>query len=95
VPLPDSFREPDFEALRLNLARLRASRGWSYEELSERSGVSRASLISIETGRSRRRPGVPASKGTLDSWYRIARAFDVDLGEVLRPLYGELLAQDE
>jgi len=75
VPYP--VREPDFEALRIELGRQRAARDWTYDELAERSGVSRRTLIAMETG---------TTHGRLDSWFRIAQAFDLDLGELLRKL---------
>lgn len=83
-PIP----EPDFDALRLHLARLRHARGWSYDELAARSGVGRATLVSLESGKPRRNPEKPATTGTLATWYRIAVALEVDLGELVRPLYG-------
>lgn len=79
---------PNFEALRLHLSRLRHERGWTYDELSERSGVSRSTLISIETGSSRRSAN-SATHGSLVSWYRLALALDIDLGELLRPVYDQ------
>ena len=78
---------PDFEALRLRLSALRAERGWTYDELAERSGVSRATLVTIETaGRRSRNPDSPSTRGSLDSWWRIARALDVPLSELLDAL---------
>ncbi|TNM37410.1 helix-turn-helix transcriptional regulator [Nocardioides albidus] len=56
---------------------MRNERGWTYEVLEERSGVTRRTLISIETGETR---------GSLDTWFRIAQAFEMDLGDLLRPL---------
>lgn len=70
-------RDPDFEALRVELSKLRATRGWTYDELAERSGVTRRTLIAIETG---------TTHGRLESWFRIAQAFGVDLGDLLKPL---------
>lgn len=84
-----SSEEPDFDALRLHLAKLRHQRGWSYNELSARSGVGRATLVSLESGKSRRNPAKPATTGTLATWFRIAQAFGVDIGDLLRPLYGD------
>jgi transcriptional regulator with XRE-family HTH domain len=75
--VPDAVDEPNFAALRHSLSRRRADRRWTYDTLAEASGVSRRTLISIETGKTR---------GSLESWYRIARALEVDLGELLRPL---------
>lgn len=84
--MAQSIDEPNFDALRLHLARLRHERGWSYDELAARSGVGRSTIVSLESGRSRRNPEKPATTGTLLTWYRIARAFEVDLGDLLRPL---------
>lgn len=70
-------REPDFAALRLELSRLRHARGWTYEVLAEKSGVSRRTLIAVETGE---------SNGALETWFRVATAFDVDLGDLARLL---------
>lgn len=77
VPTPVD-ESPDFAALRLRLSSMCAQRGWTYHELAERSGVSRVTLVTIETGASRsRRPDAPSSRGSVESWWRIARAFDV------------------
>lgn len=81
-------RDPDFDALRLHLAKLRHARGWSYDELAARSGVGRATVVALESGRPRRNPDKPATTGTLATWFRIAEAFEVDLGDLLHPLYG-------
>lgn len=65
---------------------MRRARGWSYDELASRSGVGRATLVTLESGRPRRSDGPPATHGTLLTWYRIAEAFDMTLGELLAPL---------
>lgn len=70
-------RDPDFEALRLTLARLRNDRGWSFDELAERSGVSRRTLIAMEHG---------TTNGRLESWFRVAEAFEIPLGELVSGL---------
>lgn len=86
VPLQPNA-SPDFEALRHRLSTLRAERGWTYDELAERSGVSRATLVTIETGATRnRRPNSPSSRGSLESWWRIARAFEMPLSELIDSL---------
>lgn len=70
-------RDPNFEALRLTLARLRNERGWSFDELAERSGVSRRTLIEMEHGQ---------SNGRLESWFRIAEAFETPLSDLVQVL---------
>lgn len=95
--MPDSspVPAPDYEALRLRLGQLRHERGWSYDELAARAGIGRATLVSLESGKPRlRKPGVPQTHGTLTTWYRLAVALDVDLGDLLRPLYGSAPAVD-
>ncbi|MER6651301.1 helix-turn-helix transcriptional regulator [Streptomyces sp. NPDC000971] len=72
-PPPD----PDPKALRHSLARLRADRGWSYDQLAAHSGLSRRTLIEIEQGR---------TIGTLGTWHALAHAFSLPLGELLDPL---------
>lgn len=65
-------RDPNWEALRLQLARKRNERGWSYDRLHAESGVHRRTLIAMEHG---------TSKGHVDSWFRVAQAFGIDPGE--------------
>jgi putative transcriptional regulator len=38
-------------AMKNRLAELRSNRGWTQQELAERSGVSRQTIISLESGR--------------------------------------------
>ncbi|WP_082539327.1 helix-turn-helix transcriptional regulator [Microbacterium sp. Root553] len=85
--MPHADDDPNFDALRLHLARLRHERGWSYDELAARSGVGRSTLVTLESGSPRRNPEKPATTGTLTTWYRIAQAFDTDLGDLLAPLH--------
>jgi putative transcriptional regulator len=79
----------NFEALRLRLVQLRRDREWSYDELAARSGVGRATLVTLESGKPRRTPGKAATRGSVETWYRIARAFDVPLGELISALYDD------
>lgn len=72
-PPPD----PDPMTLRQSLARLRAERGWSYDQLAAHSGLSRRTLIEIEQGR---------TIGTLGTWHALAHAFNIPLGELLSSL---------
>lgn len=72
-------RRPDFEELRFFLARLRRTNRWTLDDLAERSGVGRRSLSELESGKSR---------GSVETWFKIAEAFDKEIGEVLSALYG-------
>ncbi|MFE1264212.1 helix-turn-helix transcriptional regulator [Streptomyces albogriseolus] len=69
--------EPDLNALRLKLARLRAERGWSYDELAARSGLARRTVIEIEQGR---------TVGSLKTWHALAHALGTPFGYLFRPL---------
>ena len=66
--------DPDFGALRLELARLRAEAGLTYDQLAERTGVSRRTLIEIEQGR---------TIGTLNTWHALAHALGVSFDRLL------------
>lgn len=66
--------EPDVTALRARLAELREQRGLTYEQLAERSGLGRRSVIALETGE---------RDGSLASWYRVARGLGVPVSELL------------
>jgi putative transcriptional regulator len=69
--------DPDLNALRLELARLRAERGWSYDQLAERSGLSRRTLIEIEQGR---------TVGTLATVHALAHALGVPVATLVETL---------
>lgn len=72
--------EPDLNALRLELARLRAARGWSYDELAARSGLARRTVIEIEQGR---------TIGSLKTWHALAHALDTRFDELFGTLCRE------
>ncbi|MGW1024624.1 helix-turn-helix transcriptional regulator [Streptomyces sp. NPDC002577] len=69
--------DPDFEALRPELARLRAARGWTYDELAAQSGLARRTLIEIEQGR---------TIGTPKTWHALAHALSTPLDELFGAL---------
>lgn len=74
--------DPNFEALRLELSRLRAERGWTYDDLAERSGLARRTLIELEQGR---------SIGSLTTWHALAHALGAPLSGLVDTLcYGHL-----
>lgn len=65
-------RDPDFAALRLQMARVRNERGWTFDKLEAESGVHRRTLIAMEHG---------TTNGRLDSWFRVAESFGIPAGE--------------
>lgn len=87
MPAHDPLAEPNFEALRLRLSKLRHERSVTYDELSARTGITRSTLVALETASRRpERPGKPDTRGSLESWWRIARALEVPLSSLLRAL---------
>ncbi|MFI6567089.1 helix-turn-helix transcriptional regulator [Streptomyces sp. NPDC050534] len=69
--------DPDRDALRVTLARLRNERGWTFDELAGRSGLARRTLIDLEHGR---------AAGTVTTWHALAHAFDVPIEQLLGSL---------
>jgi transcriptional regulator with XRE-family HTH domain len=69
--------EPNHEALRHELSRLRAEKRLTYDALAELTGLSRTVLINLETGHTR---------GSLDTWHRVAHALGVPLGSLMDQL---------
>lgn len=69
--------DPNLGALRLELSRLRAARGWTYDELAARSGLSRRTLIELEQGR---------TVGTLATWHALAHTLGVSMDQLLGTL---------
>jgi transcriptional regulator with XRE-family HTH domain len=63
-----------------NVQRLRRERGLSQEELSFRSGFTRAYLSGLEAGR--RNP-------TIDSLSKLAQALDIEIEELIRRPFTE------
>ncbi len=69
--------EPDLTALRVNLARLRGERDWTFDELADRSGLSRRTLIDLEHGH---------TTGSVATWHALAHTFEVPLEHLLGAL---------
>ena len=87
LPARDPLASPDFEALRLRLSKLRQERGLTYDALAGLTGITRSTLIALETGARRaNRPDKPNTRGSLESWWRIARALDIELVDLLSAL---------
>jgi putative transcriptional regulator len=70
--------EPDLSQLRSVLSRARADAGWTFEQLSEQSGVSRQTLLNLSSGK---------HAGDLKTWLKLSRAFGVGLDELLAPVW--------
>jgi transcriptional regulator with XRE-family HTH domain len=69
--------DPNFTALRIQLARLRADRGWTFDELAACSGLARRTLIDLEHGH---------AVGTLATWHTLAHVFDVPIETLMGAL---------
>lgn len=74
---PRRKTEPNHDALRLELSRLRAARGLTYDALAERTGLSRTVLINLEHG---------TTRGSLDTWHRVAHALEVPFRDLMKHL---------
>lgn len=79
MPESSDVRTPDFGELRFYLARLRRERRLTLEQLAEKSGLARRTLVQLESG---------ASKGTLETWFKVAEGLDIEIGKVVSALYG-------
>ena len=66
------------DAVRYNVTRLREARGWTKQELAEKSGVHRVYISKLE-GTSYKFPQGP----TLLQLERLAQALDVDVQELM------------
>jgi transcriptional regulator with XRE-family HTH domain len=69
--------DPNHDALRIELGRLRASHALTYDALADRSGLSRTVLINLEHG---------TTRGSIDTWHRVAHALDIPFGELMQHL---------
>ncbi|WP_405664114.1 MULTISPECIES: helix-turn-helix transcriptional regulator [unclassified Streptomyces] len=63
--------------MRVVLARLRAERGWTFDELAYHSGLARRTLIDLEHGR---------TTGSVTTWHTLAHTFDVPIEHFLGAL---------
>lgn len=79
--LVPSRREPDLTQLRAIFVRRRTDAGLTYDQLAERSGLSRQTLLNIASGK---------VKGDLRTWMLLAKAFETDLDSLLAPTWGEV-----
>lgn len=70
--------EPNYDAVRHALARLRMDRGMTLDQLSGAADVPRSVLTDLEAGRSR---------GSIQTWYRLATVLEVTVGVLLDHLH--------
>ncbi len=69
--------EPDLTRLAQRMADLRAERGMTYEQLAERSGLSRRGVIALERGE---------RVGEVRTWFRVALALGVTFSDFVSTL---------
>ena len=72
MPQNRIINERNINALRLELSVQRSLRQLTYDGLAVLSGVSRRTLIAIETGE---------SHGSLETWMKICRALECDFSK--------------
>lgn len=72
------FPSPDLDRLRVVFNQERAARELTYEQLAERSGLSRQTLLNISSGK---------YNGDLRTWLLLAKAFDRSLDDLLAPVW--------
>lgn len=73
--------EPNLAALQGIFKDRRARSGLSYDQLANRSGLTRGTLINLGTGRFR---------GDLRTWLLLARAWEISLDELLAPVWEDV-----
>lgn len=76
--MPQSANDPDLSQLRVIFVNARARSGLTFEQLAERSGLHRQTLTNIARGRAR---------GDLRTWLLLARAFEIQLDDLLEPVW--------
>ncbi|ODA89870.1 hypothetical protein ATY41_12055 [Leifsonia xyli subsp. xyli] len=58
----------------------RHSTGLTFEQLAERSGISRQTLLNISSGK---------YNGDLRTWLRLSKAFEVSQDDLLAPVWSD------
>lgn len=76
--MPYTPPEPDLDQLRVAFNRARHASSLTFDQLSERSGVSRQTLINLSQGR---------HYGDLKTWLKLSAAFGVGLDELVGPVW--------
>ncbi|WP_298038945.1 helix-turn-helix transcriptional regulator [uncultured Microbacterium sp.] len=73
-------QEPDLTRLGAIFNDHRATSGLTYDELAEKSGLSRQTLLNLAAGR---------FNGDLRTWMLLAKAFDTSLDAMLDPAWSD------
>ena len=76
--MPRRVPDPDLSQLRHVLTPARKAKLLTQEELADLAGISRQSILDIGSGKSR---------GSIETWARIAYALEVPLDELLAPIW--------
>ncbi len=71
---------PQIDTLRRFLSSRRSELGYTYDQLAVISGVSRRTLVSIETG---------GSPGSMETWFRLSTALNVGFDELFTVVTGK------
>ncbi|GAB6857475.1 helix-turn-helix transcriptional regulator [Microbacterium xylanilyticum] len=78
--MPFTPPEPDLDQLRVSFNRARHAASLTFDQLAERSGVSRQTLINLSQGR---------HYGDLKTWLKLSAAFGVGLDELVSAVWDE------
>lgn len=70
--------EPDLSRLREIFVNAKHASGLTYDELAERSGLGRQTLVNLASGKYR---------GDLRTWLLLARTLDAPMDELLAPVW--------
>jgi putative transcriptional regulator len=73
MPLSTPIPLPHLDRLRQMLSNRRSEMGITYDDLAALSGVSRRTLVAVETGK---------SPGSMETWFRLATALSVGFDEI-------------
>ena len=76
--MPTPPPEPDLDQLRVAFNRARHAASLTFDQLAERSGVSRQTLITLSQGR---------HSGDLKTWLKLSATFGIGLDELVRPVW--------
>lgn len=78
IDYPPPPPTPNLAALRAELDRLRQGQGLTWEQLADRAGIARQTVLNVRGN----------TDGSLITWFQIAWALEVPVGELLAHLGG-------